>query len=425
MKRIVYLVYLSALTLLPIMVFSGCPKRPSQEAMESAGNITATPPPAEEVRVLSIYIPCGLTVPIREAIAKFEAANPGVKLEGRFDNAITNALAIIDKGERPSLFVSPGRRELELLEEKGLIAEDTKTAIGCFELVVATPKDNPKNIHSLEDLTKADVITMPDPERNSIGVYGKQALEKAGLWEKLMAKGDEKIVLTQFPISAYEKIATGKSDAALMFRNCPLETDPEKLAASSIAIVADVDKSLYDQPLCFIAALKEAPHLDLAKQFIAFLIEPDTQKLLGENGMQLLDAKALAAVNKTDPESSVPITEVSKPSDLKLPIKVEAYYPDNEGHAYLKKMIEDLPKRYGNDVIAEFIDFTSDEGYVRWHDYRGMSCGGILLNGRQVFLVERKGQSREVTFTMGDESGEWTKEDLYWVLDQATGKKTQ
>ncbi|MBM3501470.1 MAG: molybdate ABC transporter substrate-binding protein [Armatimonadetes bacterium] len=401
----------------------GCPPKQTENIVnDPPAAVAGKDAPAE---TLNVYIPCGLTVPLRETMAKFEETHPGAKLEGTYDNAITNALTIKEKGERPDLFISPGAREMEILEEQGLIDESTKTAIGFFELVVVTPKDNPKNIRSLEDMTKADVVSLPDPERNSIGVYGRQALEKAKLWDTLMPKGDERIVLTEFPINAYEMIASGKADTALMFRNCPMKTYPEKLQQGSVVIVADVDEKLYDEPLCYIAMLKDAPHPALAKEFIAFLAGNEAQKLLAENGLDALNERAQellpAGIKNPTAPAAEPTPGVATVEGLKPPIKVEAYYPGNPDHQYLRELVEGLAKKYPGKVEGEFIDFTSDEGYVRWHDERKMSCGGLVINGKQTFLVDRKGTLTEVTFMMG-EGGEWTREDLFWVLDQATGK---
>jgi molybdate transport system substrate-binding protein len=370
-----------------------------------------------------VAVPCGLTAPLTEAIAAFEKANPDIKVEGTFDNAITNARHIIDSGKPPSLFISPGTREIGLLEEKGLVDTDTRTAFGNFKLVVVTPRDNPKDIHSLEDLKKADVISMPDPRFNSIGVYGKQALEKAGLWEALNPKGDEKFVLTEFPISAYEKISTGKADAALMFENCPLQTYPEKLKKGSVVIVAEVDPKLYEEPLCYIACLKGGPNPEDARKFVLFLTEPETQTLLADNGFKALDERAVKMRPKalTAPPAAEASTAM-KPGDLKTPIKVEAFYPGNSDHEYLKQLVLELPKKYPGKVQAQFIDFLSDDGYRIWHDERKMSCGGIVINGEQVFLCEREGKPTEVAFIMSEKSGEWTRKDLYYVLDKATGK---
>ena len=419
MKRALF--WFALIAVMAFVVASCKTKQPVETAVTEPPSAVAGKETA--VQTLKVDIPCGLTVPLREAMARFEETHPGAKLDGTYDNAITNALTIKDKGDRPDLFISPGKREVEILEQQGLIDTSTKTAIGFFELVVATPKDNPKDIHSLEGITKADVISLPDPERNSIGVYGKEALQKAGLWDKLMPKGDERIILTEFPIKAYEMVASGKADAALMFRNCPMRTNPEKLEAGSVVNVADVDKTLYEEPLCYIAALKEAPNLPLAKEFIAFLAGAEGQKLLADNGLDALNERAqemLPEAIKNPAAETSPGVQTAQ--DLKVPIKVEAYFPGNPDHKYLRELVEGLAKKYPGKVEGEFIDFTSDEGYVRWHDERQMSCGGLVINGKQTFMVDRKGQLTEVTFMMSETSGEWTREDLYWLLDKATGK---
>lgn len=114
-------------------------------------------------------------------------------------------------------------------------------------------------------------------------------------------------------------------------------------------------------------------------------------------------------------EEAVP---TAKGDDL---IKVVAYYPDNEGHAKIKTMITGLNTKYAGKVQAEFVDFTSDEGFKRWQD-DGLSCGGIVINGEQTFTYEKDGKSTEVTFKMA-EGGEWTEADLYAVIEKLIAEK--
>jgi hypothetical protein len=103
-------------------------------------------------------------------------------------------------------------------------------------------------------------------------------------------------------------------------------------------------------------------------------------------------------------------------------VTVVAYYPDNEGHAKIKALIEGLNAKYPGKVKAEFVDFTSDDGFKRWQG-DGLSCGGILINGEQTFSYDKAGKPTEVTFKMA-EGGEWTEADLHAVLDKlvAAGK---
>ncbi len=407
---------------LVVSVISGCPARntagPEGKGLSvKLGNAPkgkASTAPAASTgprRVVTMYVPCGLILPLREAAAAFEKTHPDIKIDGKFDNAITLAKMVRDKGDRPDLYVSPGARELGLLEEKGLIDEASKAVIGEFDLVLIVPRENPKKIHSLQDLTKADVITCPNPKENSVGMYGEQALRKAGLWDKLMPRGEEKIVFTDKAIASHDKVAAGRADAGIAFKNCPLETNPEKLKKSAVQIACDIDHSLYEKPLCYIAVLKEAKNAADAKSFLDFLQTPEARKVMKDNGMQLFAGQGSPAAGEQ------PATTASAPVSARPLVTVQAFYPDNEDHAWAKKLIADIGVRYKGQVKAEFIGFNTDEGYERWKA-AGMTCGGLLVNGQQTCQVVRDGKKREVSFMM-KEGGEWTKADLEYAIKQA------
>jgi molybdate transport system substrate-binding protein len=409
----VRIIALGLVLMLVVLVLGACPSKNAvtPEGKGPSGSPAAPAASTGPRRVVEMYVPCGLILPLREAAAAFEKAHPDVKIEGKFDNAITLVKMIRDKGDRPDLYVSPGAREIGLLEEKGLIEPTSKTVIGEFDLVLIVPRDNPKQIHSLQDITRADVITCPNPKENSVGMYGEQALRKAGLWDKLMPKGEEKIVFTDKAIASYEKVAAGRADVGVAFRNCPLQTNPEKLKKSAVQIACEIDQSLYEKPLCYMALLKEAKNATDGRAFVAFLGTPEAEKVMKENGMQLF-ARPGGTAAGAQPTASPP-----KPVSAKPLVTVQAFYPDNEDHAWAKKLVVDIDAQYQGKVKAEFIAFNTDEGYQRWKA-AGMTCGGLLVNGKQTCQVMRKGKKTEVTFMM-KEGGEWTKADLEYAIKEA------
>ena len=387
----------------------GCTEKSSDGPAGTApqtGGAAATAPAQDGPVTVTVYVPCGLTVPIREAITAFEAANPNITVEATYDTGIVNAKNVRDKGERPDMFVSPGKREIEVLEEVEIVDPADKVAFGYFELIVAVPKENPKEITTIEDLLKADVITMPDPDNNSIGVYGEEALRNAGLWEQLMPEGDERIVLTDKPLTAYEKVANGRSEVALMFENCPMKTYPDKLEEGSVRMASMIDKSLYERPMCVIGLLKESANPAASIKFMNFLIEQETQDIMRDGGLKVV----------VDLDDYDPTPLAGAPVDTSgADIKVEAYYPGNEGHAYIRDLMDEVAAKYEGKIATEFIDFTSDDGYPRWRA-AGMSCGGILVDGEQTLACDRDGEEVDVFFGRG-EGGEWTRDDLYGYLD--------
>jgi len=166
-------------------LLAGCP------TPEATGPAATAPPPqvpdtAGEISgEVVLYVPCGMIIPIRGVMDAFEHRHPGVKLNGVFDNAGVLVERMAKKGEKADLFISPGSQELKLLVDAGLAEAGTEKAVGDFELVVITNREAPLQITSAEDLRKAKTISMPDPDLNSVGLSGKEALSKLGLWDEL------------------------------------------------------------------------------------------------------------------------------------------------------------------------------------------------------------------------------------------------
>jgi len=90
-------------------------------------------------------------------------------------------------------------------------------------------------------------------------------------------------------------------------------------------------------------------------------------------------------------------------------VLIQAYFPFNEEHLYIKDYLETLPQKFAGRVRVECVDFRSDEGYVLWRK-TGLSCGGILINGKNKFSIEKDGQVKEVEFLK--------KIDLFWTKDE-------
>ncbi|MFQ6097666.1 MAG: molybdate ABC transporter substrate-binding protein [Armatimonadota bacterium] len=347
------------------------------------------PRPAGQTEV-SVYVPCGLIMPMSEAIKAYNDAHPNVRVNAKYDNAVVLMRLIRDKGHRPDLFVSPGEQELAQLESRGLIDPASKRQFGEFELAIIIPKRNPAKIRSLEGLSKARIIAFPDPSENSVGFYARQSLQRLGLWGALVGK----FQYTEHPIQAHTFVASAKADAGLAYKHCPLDTAPEKLSKSKVAVLCDLPKDTYDTPKCIIAMLNESKHKREALAFADYLVQPQTLSLLASNGLPSPGGEVSAAA-----------------------VYVQAFYPDNEGHRGIKDLVLGLQKKYPGKVRAEFVDFTTPDGLKRRTD-AGLTCGGIIINGQNTVRIGQGESAREVTFMMGM-GGEWTAEELEQAVAEA------
>jgi len=227
---------------------------------------------------LLVYIPCGLTIPMKAALEKFRAENPDSKVKDELDSGVVLVRRIIDKGERPDVLLLPGYTEMGIVEKAGLIDQDRHRSFGAFELCIIVPKKNPGNINSFEDIVKARPLSCPDPKINSSGAAAKEALTELGLWDALQ----DNIRITEIAHSSHNDVAGGKAQAGVCFKACPLDTAPEKLSKSKVTIAADFPKGTYEQPRVEIAALNTTEVPEAAQAFIDFILRDDVQDLLRE-----------------------------------------------------------------------------------------------------------------------------------------------
>jgi hypothetical protein len=102
-------------------------------------------------------------------------------------------------------------------------------------------------------------------------------------------------------------------------------------------------------------------------------------------------------------------TNDAGPADAK--VFVRAFYPGIHECTPVRELTLGFAKDYPGKVRARFVPIDTPDGQKEWHD-AGMNCGGVLVNGKQTFVIQDKdGAAREVTFKqrMGDL---WKPEDL-------------
>jgi len=350
---------------------------------------------------VKLFVPCGLIIPFTDATTKFEETHPGIKVESVYDNATVLVEKVLQKGERPDVFVSPGYTEINRLKAKQLVDDKAEINVAQFKLVALVRRDAKIKLEKPEDLKKCKTISMPDPETNSVGESAKGALQKLGLWDEL----EPKIITTKHAIESHQFVGNGKSDAGFAYDNCPLDTAPEKLSKLIVKPAFYVDEALYDRQDCVVAAMKDAPNAAGAQEFVKFLDTKEARTILEKGGLKGCVAAAADA----------------KP--IQATIKVTAFYPGNEGHKHVRDFIEGLNKEYPGKVRAEFLDFTAGEGFKRWREAK-LTCGTVMIDGSYDWTYEKNGKPRQVIFQMAMD-GQWNKDDVRGVIEKLLKEKAQ
>ncbi|MBE9011641.1 molybdate ABC transporter substrate-binding protein [Pseudanabaenaceae cyanobacterium LEGE 13415] len=166
----------------------------------------------------------------------------------------------IERGASPDLFVAADRKQIDLLDQKGLIQSDTKALYGRGRLVIWTKQDSSLTLNSLKDLTQPEVkrIAIANPDRAPYGMAAKQALESLGIWQAIQPK----LVFSETIQQAQQYAETGNVDVALTALALSIQK-PGKWEL----VPEDLHKPL-DQTM---AVPKSAKYPGQGKQFAAFI----------------------------------------------------------------------------------------------------------------------------------------------------------
>ena len=129
-------------------------------ATETAAVETAPAETQEEVE-LQVFIAASLNTCMQEVAAKYNEEHPNVKIVYNADSS-GKLLTQIEEGYTCDVFFSAAQKQMNTLEEDGLIVEGTRADVVNNQVVVIKRKDTESAVTGLETLGKASSIAMAD-----------------------------------------------------------------------------------------------------------------------------------------------------------------------------------------------------------------------------------------------------------------------
>ncbi|MEE1041288.1 MAG: molybdate ABC transporter substrate-binding protein [Lachnospiraceae bacterium] len=145
-------------------------------ATETAAEETA---PAAEAVELQVFIAASLNTCMQEVAAKYNEEHPNVKIVYNADSS-GKLLTQIEEGYTCDVFFSAAQKQMNTLEEDGLIVEGTRADVVNNQVVVIKRKDTESAVTGLETLGKASSIAMADGSV-PVGRYTRTALMNLGI----------------------------------------------------------------------------------------------------------------------------------------------------------------------------------------------------------------------------------------------------
>jgi molybdate transport system substrate-binding protein len=222
---------------------------------------------------LNVFAAASLSDALKEIARTYEPTS-GDKL--RFNLAASNVLARqIKEGAPADVFFSADEARMDDLAKAGLLAADTRRTVLSNTLVIVVNNENGAAISTPADLANPAIrrLALAEPQTVPAGIYAKDFLQKAGLWEKLSAK----IIPTENVRGCLAAVEAGNVDAGIVYKTDALISKKVKIAVEIPA--AEGPKISY--PL---AVVKDSKNAGAARKFAAHLASAEALAVFAKYG---------------------------------------------------------------------------------------------------------------------------------------------
>ncbi len=209
-----------------------------------------------------------------ELIPMFEERYPNIMVEGTYDSS-GKLQAQIEEGLEADVFMSAAAKQMDALEEKGMVVSETRANLLENRIVLIVPSGSELGLSSFADIVKADAIALGDPASVPAGQYAKEALTFLGIWEEIQGRASFGTNVTE----VLNQVAAASAEAGIVYA-----TDAASMAGQ-VEIAAEAPEGSLSQRVLYPAAvLKGSAHLEEAGRFVEFLKTPEAMEVFAAYG---------------------------------------------------------------------------------------------------------------------------------------------
>lgn len=213
-------------------------------------------------------------------ISELFSKETGINVTTNFASA--SALAQqIEFGANADIFISANQKWADELEKKKLVKK-RETIVG-NRIVIILPVNSTLNGDTPEILLKPEVktISMGEPSSVPAGTYGKEALVKLGLWEKI----EGKVVSAKDVRSALAYVETSAAEAGIVYST-------DAAISDKVKVVYKFPDDTISKPISYPAiTLKNAVNQKNADLFFDFLKNEKSMSVFEKYGF-IVDLKS-------------------------------------------------------------------------------------------------------------------------------------
>jgi molybdate transport system substrate-binding protein len=225
---------------------------------------------------LKISAAASLTDVLAEITSRFEEETG---IESELNLAASSILAKqIANGLKSDFYISANRLWIDYLVKEKYIESNATRIIFSNSLVIIASAKSKLNLSAVNDLlqTQVKTIAIGDPEHVPAGIYAKETLKNAGIWENV----DSKLVGTIDVRAALAYVQNGSADCAIVYASDLYKrNDVKPVLKIPDTLVPDIK---------YVAGIIKAGNKNLAKKFETFLMDSAQQKIFKKYGFKPL-----------------------------------------------------------------------------------------------------------------------------------------
>ncbi|NET28502.1 molybdate ABC transporter substrate-binding protein [Okeania sp. SIO1I7] len=188
----------------------------------------------------------------------------------------------IEQGAPVDLFISASPSHINILQEKGLIIDESRRDLLKNQMVLIVPTENTAAVNTFQDLTKDTIqnISIGEPESSPAGKYAQEVLTSLGIYQTV----EPKIVFAKNVRQVLNYVATGNVDAGIVYR-----TDTN--ASNAVNIVANAPDDSHTPVVYPIAVIKDSKNIEAVKQLEEFMFTPEAKAVFEKYGFITLEKR--------------------------------------------------------------------------------------------------------------------------------------
>ncbi len=250
--------------LLVLLAMTGC----------NESSAPATTAAIAEPVELNVSAAASMTDALADVNEAYMQANSNVTIIANFASSGTLQKQI-EQGAPADVFISAAAKQMNALQDGGLIIDNTRQDLLNNKVVLVVPGNSTLNLTDFMDLLNDDVtqIAIGDPEFVPAGTYGKQALELLGIYEQVQPK----LILGSDVRQVLGYVEAGNVDAGLVYSTDAAITE-------GVKIVADAPAEINSKIVYPVAVIKGSEKVAAAEAYIAFLFSDEAKVIFEKYG---------------------------------------------------------------------------------------------------------------------------------------------